>query len=359
VNPPRFTVIMPLYNHEKYVAAAVESVLNQSFGDFELIVCNDGSTDDSPRVVRGFTDPRLRWIDKPNGGTASALNACLLESRGSFICWLSSDDLFAPGKLLAHHEHHAAHPESGLSVAPFGYLRGSEWLPARQIRTAPRARLLQFVFGNYINALTVCANRVLFTLFGLFDERYHVAHDVERAFSFFRYQEPAFLEGPALSHTRLSTGHTPDVGLLGDLDTLKIVCQALQAKGLQGLMLAEEAAAALTADTLLGVCEWLFDPANLFYRFHMRAHVIDLVAHGLQSTGMGATLGAAVAALRSRGSDARTVEMLAALDEVGAALARPGQVCPLSFVERVVRLKDSVASAQQRAVLDRYLKTGF
>jgi hypothetical protein len=359
MNPPRFTVIMPLYNHEMYVAAAVESVLGQSFGDFELIVCNDGSTDSSPKLVRGFTDPRLRWIDKPNGGTASALNACLLESRGTFICWLSSDDLFAPDKLLIHHAHHAANPDSSLSVAPFGYLNGSQWLPAQQVRTAPRARLLQFVYGNYINGLSVCAHRVLFSLFGMFDERYRIAHDVERAFSFFRYQEPVFIEGPAQSHSRLNTGHTADVLLLGDLDILKIVCQALQSKGLHGLMLAEEAGTVLTSDTLVGMCEWLFDPGNLFYRLRMREHLIDLVAHGLQTAGLGPALRTAVATWQTRGSDSRMVEILAALDEVGAALARPGPVCPQSFVERVVRLKDSVGSTEQRAVIERYLKIGF
>jgi len=350
---------MPLYNHEKYVAAAVESVLGQSFGDFELVVCNDGSTDASSEVVRGFIDARLRWIDKPNAGTVSALNACVLESRGTFVCWLSSDDLFGPDKLLTHHRHHASNPASALSVAPFGYLNGSEWTPAKQIRTAPRARLLQFVYGNYVNGLSVCANRVLYTLFGMFDERYQIAQDVERAFTFFRYQEPAFIDGLPQSHTRLYTGHTPDVGLLGDLDTLKILCQALQRKGLQGVMLAEEASTALTVDTLVGVCEWLFDARNLFYRLHMREHLIDLVAYGLQSAGQASVLPAAVAALRARGNDPRTAEIVAGLVEVGAALARPGSVCPQSFVERVVRLKDSVASADHRAVMERYLKTGF
>ncbi|MDB6084521.1 MAG: b-glycosyltransferase-like protein, partial [Gammaproteobacteria bacterium] len=150
---PFFTVIMPLYNHAPYVAAAVESVLAQSFGEFELVVCNDGSTDDSLEVVGGFTDPRIRLIDKPNAGTVSALNACLLVAQGRYICWLSSDDLLARDKLLVHHHHHATNPASPLSVAPFGYLRESQWIAATQIRVASRLRVLQFVHGNYINGL--------------------------------------------------------------------------------------------------------------------------------------------------------------------------------------------------------------
>jgi hypothetical protein len=359
MSEPRFSVIMPLYNHAPYVSAAVESVLAQSFGDFELVICNDGSTDGSLEVVRGFTDPRLRWIDKPNGGTVSALNACLLGSRGSFICWLSSDDLFAPDKLLTHHRHHAAYPESTLSVAPFGYLSGSQWIPASQIRAAPRARLLQFVYGNYVNGLSVCAHRVLYTLYGMFDERYRIAHDVERWFRFFRHQEPAFIEGPAQTHTRLNTGNTADAGLLGELDVLKILCHALQRNNLHGLLLAEEATTVLATDTLVGVFEWLFNSGNLFHRFHMRGHLIDLVAHSLRAADQGAGLSAAVATLQARGNDPRNAEILAALDEVGTLLAQPGIGRPQSFVEQVVRLKGSVNSPEQREVIDRYLKTGF
>jgi teichuronic acid biosynthesis glycosyltransferase TuaG len=359
MSQPRFSVIMPLYNHAPYVRAAVDSVLAQSFADFELVICNDGSTDGSLEAVQGYTDPRVRWIDKPNGGTVSALNACLMESRGSFICWLSSDDLFSPDKLLTHHRHHAENPESTLSVAPFGYLSESQWIPASQIRAAPRARLLQFVYGNYINGLSVCAHRVLYTLYGLFDERYRFAHDVERWFSFFRHQEPVFIEGPAQSHTRLNTGNTADAGLLGELDVLKFLCHALRRNNLQGLLLAEEAATELASDTLVGVFEWLFNSGNLFHRFHMRSHLIDLVAHSLGAATQGAGLSAAVAALQARDNDPRTAEILAALAEVGTAVAQPGVVRPRSFVDHLVRLRDSVNSPEQREIIERYLKTGF
>jgi glycosyltransferase involved in cell wall biosynthesis len=356
---PRFTVIMPLYNHAPYVGAAIGSVLAQSFGDFELIVCNDGSTDGSIDVVRGFADPRLRLIDKPNGGTVSALNACLFHSQGTYICWLSSDDLFAPDKLLTHERHHAANPDSTLSVAPFGYLRESEWIPATQVRVAPRARLLQFVYGNYINGLSICVNRALYTLYGLFDQRYRYAHDVERWFSFFRYQEPAFIDGPAQTHTRLSTGSTADAGLLGELDVLKFLCRALEERGLQGLLTVPDTTQAMTTETLVGMFEWFFNPGNLFYRFHLRRHLIDMVARSLQAAEQRDGLRAAVASLQARGSDPRSAEILAALDEVSSLLAQPNPARPQSFVEHVVQLKAMVNSPETREVLDRFLKAGF
>jgi hypothetical protein len=103
----------------------------------------------------------------------------------------------------------------------------------------------------------------------------------------------------------------------------------------------------------------LFDPDNLFHQFHMRGHLIDLVAQGLQCAGQGSALHEAVATSKARGNDTPTVGIQAALDEIAVELARPGRVCPMSFIERVVRLKDSVTSTEQRAVVERYLNVGF
>ena len=75
---PFFSVLMPLYNHDTYVGDALRSLMEQTFDDFEVVVCNDGSTDGSLDIVDGFKDSRLRVIDKPNGGTVSALNAALM-----------------------------------------------------------------------------------------------------------------------------------------------------------------------------------------------------------------------------------------------------------------------------------------
>jgi hypothetical protein len=124
-------------------------------------------------------------------------------------------------------------------------------------------------------------------------------------------------------------------------------------------MLAAEATTVMTADALLGMCEWLFDQQNLFYRLHMRDHLINLIARSLQSDGQMSTLHTAVATLRTRRDDSRISEVLAGLDDVGIALAQPGPVRTQSFVQRVVLLKDNLKSPEQRAVVERYLKIGF
>lgn len=101
VKKPRvkFSVVIPLYNKEKSIKRTINSVLEQAFQDFELIVVNDGSTDDSLQVVRGINDPRIRIIDKSNGGVSSARNRGIAEAKNEWIALLDGDDLWLPNHL--------------------------------------------------------------------------------------------------------------------------------------------------------------------------------------------------------------------------------------------------------------------
>jgi len=97
---PAVSVIIPLYNKEKYVRRAVESVLGQTFVDFELIVVNDGSTDGGPVLVRGYADPRIRVIDQDNHGVSAARNRGILEARALLTAFLDADDEWLPDFLM-------------------------------------------------------------------------------------------------------------------------------------------------------------------------------------------------------------------------------------------------------------------
>lgn len=97
---PRVSVIIPSYNHEKYVAEAIQSVLDQSFQDFEIVITDDGSTDGTITEIKKFKDPRIRLFPfKENKGACVAVRKCLDEAKGEYIAMLSSDDVFLPGKL--------------------------------------------------------------------------------------------------------------------------------------------------------------------------------------------------------------------------------------------------------------------
>ncbi len=87
------TVLMPVYNGEKYIAEAIESILNQSFKEFEFLIVNDGSTDRSLEIIQSYTDPRIKVINQKNGGVSNALNTGLKNATGKYIARMDADDL--------------------------------------------------------------------------------------------------------------------------------------------------------------------------------------------------------------------------------------------------------------------------
>jgi len=93
------TVLMPAYNSENYIEAAIDSVLRQTFTDFELLIVNDGSTDRTAEILHSFDDSRIKIINQPNGGVAKALNNGLMHANGKYVARFDADDICLPGRL--------------------------------------------------------------------------------------------------------------------------------------------------------------------------------------------------------------------------------------------------------------------
>lgn len=97
---PRVSVIIPSYNHEKYIAEAIQSILDQTYQDFEIIITDDGSTDNTVEVIKTFQDSRIRlYCFNENQGAVAAANHCIQKAKGDFIALLNSDDVFFKNKL--------------------------------------------------------------------------------------------------------------------------------------------------------------------------------------------------------------------------------------------------------------------
>ena len=133
IDKPFISVLMPVYNSERYVADAIRSILAQSFGHFEFIVVDDGSTDNSARVVAEFAgqDIRIRQLLLPHGGVAVALNAGVEVAQGQFIARMDADDIALPERFatqLAWMERTAV-DVCGSSVKKFGAEDGILWFP--------------------------------------------------------------------------------------------------------------------------------------------------------------------------------------------------------------------------------------
>ncbi len=114
---PRISVIMPVYNVETYIAQAIQSVLAQSFANFELLIIDDGGTDNSIAIAATFDDPRIRIIHQANRGLAGARNSGIIAARGEYIAFLDSDDCWLPEKLMLHAIHLDNMPDVGISFS--------------------------------------------------------------------------------------------------------------------------------------------------------------------------------------------------------------------------------------------------
>lgn len=112
--PPHVSVIIPTYNRAHLIGATIASVLEQTYSDFEVIVVDDGSTDQTELVISRISDSRLRYVRQPNCGRSKARNHGLSLARGKYITFLDSDDLYLPGKIELQVNYLVSHPDVGM-----------------------------------------------------------------------------------------------------------------------------------------------------------------------------------------------------------------------------------------------------
>lgn len=177
----RVSVVIPVYNQERYLGQAIDSVLGQTFRDLELIVVDDGSTDRTPDMIAGY-GPRVRAIRQPNGGNASALNHGIRESQGEWVAWLSSDDLWESEKLARQMAVVDADPSADLVytgyhvIDPEGRVLETVTPPRPATRRELQMRLLRHCF---VNGSSVLVRRSAFDEVGPFDEADRMTSDFD------------------------------------------------------------------------------------------------------------------------------------------------------------------------------------
>jgi len=179
---PVFTVVMPCYHAQRTIAAAIGSVLAQDEPDFELIIVDDGSTDDSVAVARAAIgdDPRGRVVSQPNAGPSAARNTGAAMARGEFLAFLDADDGWSPDTLSAHRAHFARRADLGVS---FGRTRFYDTELSVPGRCSPHVADLDLGDVLAENPLCTTSNlvvrRALFNDIGGFDTTLTHAEDQE------------------------------------------------------------------------------------------------------------------------------------------------------------------------------------
>ncbi|WP_294652711.1 glycosyltransferase [Fibrobacter succinogenes] len=150
--PPVVSVLLASYNHEKYVEAAVRSVMEQKGVAFELIVLDDGSKDKSPEILKKLSaELKFRYIHRENKGVVATLNEMLELARGKYFCTFSSDDIMPPDRLKKQSDCLMAHPEA---AGCFGQVKPmsengivSENLDPAFLKSVPEIKFEEFFLG--------------------------------------------------------------------------------------------------------------------------------------------------------------------------------------------------------------------
>lgn len=177
---PRVTVLMPVYNGEKYLREAIESILGQTFRDYEFLIVNDGSTDRSAEIIGSYLDPRIRLVHNgTNSGLIFTLNRGLELAQGAFVARMDCDDISLPERLAKQVAFMDSHPEIGICGAWFRKF-GTRKNKVVRWQTAPDAIRCGLLFDAMVGHPTVMMRSELLRKFGLrYDPDYKNAEDFE------------------------------------------------------------------------------------------------------------------------------------------------------------------------------------
>lgn len=150
------SVVIPMRNAERYISAAIDSILAQRGVEIEIVVVNDGSTDASADRVHAYKDPRVKMIAGPCKGIASALNAGLAVASGDYFARCDADDLYSPDRLAWQQNYLEAHPDYG-AVAGYFTLVKSDLEPVADQQLSPTAKDITQDLQNGAGVTHLCA----------------------------------------------------------------------------------------------------------------------------------------------------------------------------------------------------------
>jgi glycosyltransferase involved in cell wall biosynthesis len=227
---PTVTVVMPAYNAEAFIGEAIESVLAQTYADWQLVVVDDGSTDRTSQVFATYDDPRLRLVTIEHSGLpAVARNRGLLTSESPFVAFLDADDLWRPHKLSEQLALLDSQPEVGLVHTDFEQLRDGmlePFLPPPGL-TASGPQFERLAVGNYIANSSVLLRRELLTRYGFFDEdlRLRGTEDFELWMRLSPHTKFAYVDEPLLLYrlhaANLGQGEQMGLGYLTTMEKME------------------------------------------------------------------------------------------------------------------------------------------
>ncbi len=176
---PTVSVIVPTFNHAHFLPHAVQSVLEQTFQDWEVVIVDDGSTDHTRDVVREFADARVRYIYQSNRGLAAARNTGLGASLGEYVALLDADDLYLPCKLRVQVDWLRSHGDHGFVAGGWNYIdeQGKLIGEYKPWLNPPLLDVKAWLYNCYVNPVSVLVSKRWVQDVGGFDENFRRVED--------------------------------------------------------------------------------------------------------------------------------------------------------------------------------------
>lgn len=228
---PRVSVILPVYNGENYLMEAVESILGQTYGDFELIAINDGSKDSTAALLDTVSDPRVRVVHQENMGLALTLNKGIGLARGEYIARQDADDISRPERLARQVEYMDEHPRCGL-LGTWSVIHEDRVPTSRQHRHPCSNGELQFrlLFDSFFVHSSVMIRRTALDRAGLYptDPERNPPEDFDLWLRIARDHELANLPEPLLVYRELPGSISRTKAELLDRRAITIAVENLQ-----------------------------------------------------------------------------------------------------------------------------------
>ena len=229
-NNPLVSIIIPVYNGANFVREAIDSALAQTYKNIEIIVVNDGSTDNTEEILKSYGN-KITFYTKPNGGVSSALNYGIKKMKGEYFSWLSHDDLYAKNKVTAVVEYLVKHNLLNKKVIPYSDfalidIKGKPITDVKfnheYVNQRPELALLR----GLINGNSLLIPKSAFNTYGGFDTKLKCTQDYEKWFEFIKTY--TFVHVPkVLVKTRYHKGQvsntSPLVPIEGNKLYLKLV----------------------------------------------------------------------------------------------------------------------------------------
>jgi len=177
---PLVSIVMPVYNTERYLPEAVQSVLAQTFQNWELLVLSDESPGDARGIMASFDDPRIRFLEHKNGGPAFTRNRGMRESRGEFIAFLDSDDVWLPEKLDKQLAVFQQNPDAGIVYSQREIIDEHGCILEGYKPTLYAGKILNRLYvDNFVCMSSAIMRRAVFEKIGLIDERLRMSEDFD------------------------------------------------------------------------------------------------------------------------------------------------------------------------------------